>query len=91
MVGSTVIQLVADDPDAGTNSEVRYSLVSQVVIPFEINEGTGTVLTTGTFNYDQGGQREFSMQVMVTLASHCDCLYVCLLHTHTLTHTHTHR
>ena len=76
MMGSTVTQLVAKDPDEGSNGEVRYTLGSVLPVPFMIDQGTGTVRTTGAFDYD-AGTREFSMEVMTTFC-------VLISHSHTL-------
>ena len=74
MVGSTVTQLVAEDPDEGTNGEVQYTMMT-VMVPFMIDPVTGTVRTTGTFNYDQGGSREFNMEVTATFFDCCHTYY----------------
>ena len=63
MIGTTVTQLVAEDPDFGSNSEIRYTLTSMNSIPFMIDQDTGVITTTELFDYDQSGQREFNMQV----------------------------
>lgn len=64
MPGTTVTQLVAEDNDFGSNSEIRYTIITTGTVPFMIDQDTG-VITTGmfTFNYDQGGQREFNFDV----------------------------
>ena len=79
MVGSTVTQLVADDPDDGANGEVQYTQSPQSpTIPFEIDMNSGTIRTTLSFDYDKGG-RQFSMEVMTT---YC----VSIPRSHTLSH-----
>ena len=62
-LGSTVIRLTADDPDFGSNSEIQYTLISSVAVPFMVDQENGEITTTGLFNYDLGGQREFNFDV----------------------------
>lgn len=73
MLNSPITQLEADDPDAGQNSNLRYTL-SPSTAPFAINEMTGTITTTGNFDYDSGG----------TLATRQYNLDVCCIQIYTL-------
>lgn len=46
-INTTVITVKAQDPDAGVNSEITYSLSNETKSLFRIDSSTGTITTAG--------------------------------------------
>ncbi|XP_047519236.1 fat-like cadherin-related tumor suppressor homolog isoform X1 [Pieris napi] len=83
---TSLIQLMADDPDAGSNGEVRFSLESSEEVPFAVEAG-GWVRVTGPLDResraeyrlplrasDQGAQpRSAKGELIVRLLDYNDC------------------
>ncbi|KAG8176879.1 hypothetical protein JTE90_007488 [Oedothorax gibbosus] len=52
-INTTVITVKAQDPDAGVNSEITYSLSNETKSVFRIDSSTGTITTAGHFDREK--------------------------------------
>ncbi|XP_045763036.1 fat-like cadherin-related tumor suppressor homolog isoform X2 [Maniola jurtina] len=59
---SSVVQLMADDPDAGSNGEVRFSLVGAEAVPFAVDAHSGWVTTTAALDREARAEYRLSLQ-----------------------------
>ncbi|XP_055958206.1 protocadherin-like wing polarity protein stan [Patella vulgata] len=58
-----VVQLLAFDLDSGLNKEISYSIIDKPVdMPFEINEKSGWVSTTGKLDREKSQKYEFKVK-----------------------------
>lgn len=60
-VGSSVIQISANDKDSGRNAHVTYSLISGHTDYFSLDSINGTITTMVTFDFEQ--QQKFELTV----------------------------
>nr|XP_034825226.1 fat-like cadherin-related tumor suppressor homolog [Maniola hyperantus] len=59
---SSVVQLMADDPDAGSNGEVRFSLAGAEAAPFAVDAHSGWVTTTAALDREARAEFRLALQ-----------------------------
>lgn len=61
--GTSVGRVFAEDKDSGTNAEVQYSIGAGAAVPFSVNQNTGELTTTKTFDREKTSQVLFNVVV----------------------------
>ncbi|XP_065886330.1 protocadherin Fat 1-like isoform X2 [Dysidea avara] len=64
-VGSTVIQLAAQDSDAGLNGEVFYSMQTANVVPFVLDATTGVISVSRPLDFETFPSGGYQLQLRV--------------------------
>ncbi|XP_039746236.1 fat-like cadherin-related tumor suppressor homolog [Pararge aegeria] len=59
---SSVVQLMADDPDAGSNGEVRFALLADAPLPFAVDAHSGWVTTTAPLDREARAEYRVALE-----------------------------
>jgi len=64
-VGSSVIQLAAQDSDAGLNGEVFYSMQTLTDVPFVLDAATGVISVSRSLDFETAPSGGYRLQLLV--------------------------
>ncbi|TRY54109.1 hypothetical protein DNTS_031159, partial [Danionella cerebrum] len=66
VVGTSVLQIWAEDADSGSNSQITFSLIAGDTHVFRINNENGSIINLGVFDYEENQYFELTVKATNT-------------------------